>query len=75
MNHSELVQKYFMTKAVDIDEHRLTALHTALMNGGISVYVPKNVVVEHQFNTLYFMTTIMQVSITTLFLLLKKVQK
>ena len=35
-----------MTKAVDIDEHRLTALHTALMNGGIFVYVPKNVVVE-----------------------------
>ena len=63
-----------MTKAVDIDEHRLTALHT-LMNGGIFVYVPKNVVVEHPFNTLYFMTTIMQVSITTLFLLLKKVQK
>lgn len=47
VNHSELVQKYFMTKAVDIDEHRLTALHTALMNGGIFVYVPKNVVVEH----------------------------
>lgn len=47
VNHSELVQKYYMTQAVDIDEHRLTALHTALMNGGIFVYVPKNVVVEH----------------------------
>ena len=30
-----------MTKAVDVDEHRLTALHTALVNGGIFVYVPK----------------------------------
>ena len=41
VNHSDLVQKYFMTKAVDVDEHRLTALHTALVNGGIFVYVPK----------------------------------
>ncbi len=40
--HSELVKKYLMT-AVKTDEHRLTALHTALMNGGIFVYVPKNV--------------------------------
>ena len=47
VNHSDLVQKYFMTEAVDIDEHRLTALHTALINGGVFVYVPKNVVVEH----------------------------
>lgn len=47
VNHSELVQKYYMTQAVDIDEHRLTAIHTALMNGGIFVYVPKNIVVEH----------------------------
>ena len=47
VNHSELVQKYYMTQAVDIDEHRLTALHTALMNGGIFEYVPKNIVVEH----------------------------
>lgn len=47
VNHSELVQKYYMTEAVTVDEHRLTALHTALMNGGVFVYVPKNVVVEH----------------------------
>ena len=46
INHSDLVQKYFMTEAVTIDEHRLTALHTALVNGGLFVYVPKNVVVE-----------------------------
>ncbi|WP_086429359.1 Fe-S cluster assembly protein SufD [Staphylococcus cornubiensis] len=47
VNHSNLVEKYFMKDAVTVDEHRLTALHTALMNGGIFVYVPKNVVVEH----------------------------
>ena len=47
VNHPELVQQYFMTEAVTVDEHRLTALHTALVNGGVFVYVPKNVVVEH----------------------------
>ena len=45
-DHSELVEKYLMKDAVTVDEHRLTALHTALMNGGVFVYVPKNVVVE-----------------------------
>ncbi|AVQ34447.1 Fe-S cluster assembly protein SufD [Staphylococcus muscae] len=44
-NHSDLVEKYYMKDAVTVDEHRLTALHTALMNGGVFVYVPKNVVV------------------------------
>ncbi|WP_458412006.1 Fe-S cluster assembly protein SufD [Schinkia sp. CFF1] len=44
--HSELLQKYFMTKAVRVDEHKLTALHAALMNGGTFIYVPKNVEVK-----------------------------
>lgn len=44
--HSELLQKYFMTKAVKLDEHKLTALHAALINGGTFIYVPKNVKVE-----------------------------
>ena len=47
VNHPDLVKQYFMTEAVTVDEHRLTALHTALVNGGVFVYVPKNVVVEH----------------------------
>ena len=47
VNHGDLVQKYLMKDAVNVDEHRLTALHTALINGGLFVYVPKNVVVEH----------------------------
>ncbi|AVP36574.1 Fe-S cluster assembly protein SufD [Staphylococcus felis] len=46
-NHSDLVEKYYMTDAVTVDEHRLTAVHAALMNGGVFIYVPKNVVVEH----------------------------
>ncbi|MTH53888.1 Fe-S cluster assembly protein SufD [Bacillus mangrovi] len=41
--HSSLVQKYFMQDGVKVDEHKLTALHAALLNGGVFVYVPKNV--------------------------------
>ncbi|WP_449537454.1 Fe-S cluster assembly protein SufD [Ferdinandcohnia sp. Marseille-Q9671] len=41
--HGDLLQKYFMKDAVKVDEHRLTALHAALVNGGAFVYVPKNV--------------------------------
>lgn len=41
--HGDLVQKYFMTDGVKVDENKLTALHAALMNGGTFLYVPKNV--------------------------------
>ncbi|UTR11642.1 Fe-S cluster assembly protein SufD [Evansella sp. LMS18] len=51
--HSDLVQKYFMQDAVSADEHRLTALHAALLNGGVFVYVPKNVEVELPLQALY----------------------
>ena len=44
--HSELVQKYFMQDGVKVDENKLTALHAALMNGGLFLYVPKNVEVK-----------------------------
>ncbi len=36
MNHSDLVID-FMKDAVTVDEHRITALHTALVNGGVFV--------------------------------------
>jgi Fe-S cluster assembly protein SufD len=41
--NSDLVEKYFMKDGVKADEHKLTALHVALMNGGVFLYVPKNV--------------------------------
>lgn len=43
--HGDLVKKYFM-KAVKANEHRLTALHAALVNGGLFLYVPKNVQID-----------------------------
>ncbi|WP_017547942.1 Fe-S cluster assembly protein SufD [Salinicoccus carnicancri] len=45
-NHPELVEKYFMTDGVKVDEHKLAAFHTAMLNGGLFVYVPKNVQIE-----------------------------
>lgn len=51
--HGDLVQKYFMTEAVKVDEHKLTAYHAALVNGGVFVYVPKNVVVEQPLQVVF----------------------
>lgn len=52
--HSELLQKYFMQEAVKVDEHRLTALHAALINGGTFLYVPKNVEVNEPIQAVYW---------------------
>ncbi|MFE8702322.1 Fe-S cluster assembly protein SufD [Cytobacillus sp. FJAT-54145] len=41
--HGDLLQKYFMKDGVKPYEHKLTALHAALVNGGMFLYVPKNV--------------------------------
>lgn len=50
--HSHLVQPYFM-KAVAQDEHQLAALHSAVWNGGVFLYVPKNVQVELPVQALF----------------------
>src|SRR5699024_5887523 len=52
--HEELVKKYFMKDAVTIDEHRLTALHAALLNGGVFIYVPKNVQIDEPIQTVFW---------------------
>ncbi len=51
--HGELVKQYFMTQAVKVDEHKLTAYHAALVNGGVFVYVPKNVVIEKPLQVVF----------------------
>ncbi len=52
--HGDLVQKYFMTEAVQVDEHRLTAMHAALLNGGVFLYVPKNVEIEVPLQAIFW---------------------
>src|SRR5690606_19901342 len=51
--HSELLQKYFMKDAVKVDEHKLTALHAALLNGGAFLYVPKNVELKEPIQAVF----------------------
>lgn len=51
--HSDLLKKYYMTDVVKIDEHKLTALHAALMNGGAFLYVPKNVEVTEPIQSVF----------------------
>ncbi|WP_010532217.1 Fe-S cluster assembly protein SufD [Lentibacillus jeotgali] len=53
-DHEDLVKRYYMKDAVSVDEHRLTALHAALMNGGVFVYVPKNVQLEEPLQVIFW---------------------
>lgn len=50
--HADLVKPYFM-KGVEQGENRLTALHSAVWNGGVFLYVPKNVRVELPVQALF----------------------
>ncbi|WP_160032914.1 Fe-S cluster assembly protein SufD [Paenibacillus sp. An7] len=43
--HEDLVKKHLHT-AVKSDEHQLAALHSAIWNGGVFLYVPRNVVLD-----------------------------
>src|SRR5699024_4637090 len=52
--HPDLVQKYYLTEAVNVDEHKLTALHAALIYGGIFLYVPRNVVIETTIQAIFW---------------------
>ncbi|MBP2097974.1 Fe-S cluster assembly protein SufD [Enterococcus rivorum] len=51
--HPELVKEYYMTKAVTVDEDKLTAFHGAFMNSGVFLYVPKNVVIEEPIESIF----------------------
>ena len=50
--HGDLVKKYLLN-VVSYDEHALTALHTAVVNGGVFLYVPKNVEVSVPLQAVY----------------------
>ncbi|ANY65089.1 Fe-S cluster assembly protein SufD [Paenibacillus sp. BIHB 4019] len=53
--HGDLVKPYLF-QAVAKDEDKLTALHAALWNGGVFVYVPRNVEVEIPLQAILFNT-------------------
>ncbi|MCA9019987.1 MAG: SufD family Fe-S cluster assembly protein, partial [Planctomycetaceae bacterium] len=50
--HSELIQKHFMTKAVDSKTDRFSAWHAAFWTGGTVLYVPRNTVIEAPLHSL-----------------------
>ncbi len=52
--HPELVQKYFMTRCVPVDENRFSAVHAALWSGGVFLYLPKNTVIETPFRVVFY---------------------
>lgn len=54
--HRELVEKYFMTQAVEPDEGKFAALHAALWTHGVFVYVPENVHVELPLHSVEYVT-------------------
>ncbi len=53
--HPDLVQRYFMTRAVKASENKFTALHAALWSGGVFLYVPKGVQIEQPVRAIYYM--------------------
>lgn len=44
--YPELVQKYFMTQCIPINDHKFIMLHGAVWSGGTFIYVPKGVKVD-----------------------------
>jgi Fe-S cluster assembly protein SufD len=51
--HEKLVRDHLMT-AYKQDEHKLAAVHAALWNGGVFLYVPRNVDIEFPVQALMF---------------------
>lgn len=51
--YPELVKEYYMTKAVQVEEDKLTAFHAAFMNSGVFLYVPKNVVITEPIEAIF----------------------
>lgn len=58
--HGDLVKEVYMQLAVKYDEDKLTAFHTAFMNSGLFLYVPKNVVVKEPFEAVFVQNSQLQ---------------
>lgn len=56
--HADKVKPYFFGEAVKPDENRLLAEHAALVNGGVFIYVPRNVHVEVPLQAVFTIDTV-----------------
>ena len=45
-DHPQLIQDYFMTQAVPVNENKLTAFHRSFVKNGVVLFVPDNVQIE-----------------------------
>lgn len=50
-DYGDLVRRYFMTQAVQVQDGKFAALHAAFWRGGTFLYVPKNVVAAAPFHS------------------------
>ncbi len=53
-DYPELVENYYMQKAVPAFEDKMTAAHAAFMNSGVFLYVPKNVTIKQPLEALFY---------------------
>src|SRR5690606_6206929 len=56
VEHRDLVEQYFMTQAVQVDEGKFSAINAALWTHGVFVYVPKGVHVELPLHSVEYVT-------------------
>ena len=52
--HPQIVEKYFMTQVVPVDENRFTAMNAAFWRGGVFLYVPKDAVLTQPFRAVFY---------------------
>jgi Fe-S cluster assembly protein SufD len=56
LNHADLVKPYLMTEAVPAADGKFAAWNGAMWNGGVFIYVPRDVVVDHPFQAAVSLT-------------------
>jgi Fe-S cluster assembly protein SufD len=55
VNHSDLLQKYFMTKLITMGSAKFEALHRSYCKAGMLLFVPKGVEIELPLKAFYWM--------------------
>lgn len=53
--YPEMLQKYFMTTCVPVDDHKFSMLHAAVWSGGTFIYIPKGVKVTQPLQAYFRM--------------------
>ncbi len=56
ISHGDLIQRHLLTRAVDPNYDRFSALHSAFWSSGVFLFVPRGVVVDRPFHQLSAMS-------------------